>query len=55
MHGNSIGVLRGGKGALPPPPLPPLKLVKLEVADQQGVVNSRSQTKKYGKPAKTFL
>ena len=40
-----IGVLRGAKGALPPPPQKKknwLRCSKLEVADQQGVVNSRS-------------
>ena len=39
-----IGVLRvGGKGALPPPPPKNwLRCSKLEVAGQQGVVNSRS-------------
>ena len=38
----NIGVLRGGQGGLAPPPLNWLRCSKLEVADQQGVVNSRS-------------
>ena len=40
-----IGVLMGGgQGVLPPPPPQKkwLRCSKLEVADQQGVVNSRS-------------
>ena len=49
----SIGVLRGGaKGALPPPPKIDYRCSKLEVADQQGVVNSRSSTNKVYQPKK---
>ena len=43
----SIGVLRGGpRGPCPPPPKIDYKCSKLEVAAQQGVVNSRSSTNK---------
>ena len=41
------GVLRGGaRGPCPPPPYNWLRCSKLEVANQQGVVNSRSETKR---------
>ena len=42
----SIGVLRGGQGGLAPPPKIDYRCSKLEVADQQGVVNSRSSINK---------
>ena len=48
----SIGVLR--EGHCPPPPQNWLRCSKLEVADQQGVVNSRSSTNKVYQ-AKKFL
>ena len=50
----SIGVLRGGgQGGLAPPKID-YRCGKLEVADQQGVVNSRSSTNKVYQ-AKNFL
>ena len=50
----SIGVLRGGPRGPCPPPKIDYRCSKLEVADQQGVVNSRSSTNKVYQ-AKKFL
>ena len=49
----SIGVLRGGARGLCPPKID-YRCSKLEVADQQGLVNSRSSTNKVYQ-AKNFL
>ena len=53
-HQLALAYWGGAKGALPPPPKIDYRCSKLEVADQQGVVNSRSSTNKVYQ-AKKFL